>query len=551
MVRTLILEVDTDQDRDYKIKQYKQSDKYRTILKKIPEIFKNRPNKVISELMRLKNQGTLIPESDILSKTDKQGCYDITSQSNRDITYECSVIQGFCTCTYFTRNHIPCKHMFCVFEHTNYTWNDLPPQIKNANHLIIDESSISESPLYLEKVQDTSESTDITQNSQASEPTEPTSQTNSNNEKRQKKLSQAQMAKKCIIQTREKIQQLLGLLYQLDIKSATKLLNNQTFDKINQTIQTHIDDINTTFPLGDSTRPVLNPDNSIQIYSETKNNIANKRKQHFQQKPNRPISKNVNKNNNPREIKRRIKTLQRPLDFRLPMPAQSTQNDQNISECALLLDSLQCLTLTETDPSFQPTQTTLQNTNMIIKRKQYPRKAKTKFQNETLPIIKKRTAAAALEEHEERKKRQKCNINKPQQPLTPTDNSHFHIQTYFKNSSLQWMSNLHNSCAFLTVYTGVSTTLLQTIWNQSIPNIKSNNLFKHDGFDFIYNFTIHIKDLFQNQTIQSKHSAENLLRTFVYEKKKWKLGEFATLSDVCKNFLIFLKHVFCTPQTVP
>ena len=48
-----------------------------------------------------------------------------------------------CTCLDWIKHHIPCKHMFAIFEHKeNWSWNNLSQQHLSQPHLCTDVSAL-------------------------------------------------------------------------------------------------------------------------------------------------------------------------------------------------------------------------------------------------------------------------------------------------------------------------------------------------------------------------------------------------------------------------
>ena len=46
---------------------------------------------------------------------------------------------GLCSCYYFIKNRIPCKHMFAVFRHHNeWNWNSLPAALTESTYMVLD-----------------------------------------------------------------------------------------------------------------------------------------------------------------------------------------------------------------------------------------------------------------------------------------------------------------------------------------------------------------------------------------------------------------------------
>ncbi len=50
-------------------------------------------------------------------------------------TRQVNISEGKCTCGPWKSSEIPCWHMFDVFKHTDWQYNDLPSHVLNAYRL--------------------------------------------------------------------------------------------------------------------------------------------------------------------------------------------------------------------------------------------------------------------------------------------------------------------------------------------------------------------------------------------------------------------------------
>ena len=98
-----------------------------------------------------------IPAASILEISLKDGVYKVISSSGK-FEYDVKIADGTCSCPYFLRENIPCKHMFSVFEHSTWSWANLPLTLTESPHMML-EMNISRAadhcePQYIDDVPD-------------------------------------------------------------------------------------------------------------------------------------------------------------------------------------------------------------------------------------------------------------------------------------------------------------------------------------------------------------------------------------------------------------
>ena len=52
--------------------------------------------------------------------------------------------EGDCSCLYFTNNRIPCKHLFSIFLHFKWEWEDLPASLTESPFMMLDSSILQD-----------------------------------------------------------------------------------------------------------------------------------------------------------------------------------------------------------------------------------------------------------------------------------------------------------------------------------------------------------------------------------------------------------------------
>ena len=57
-----------------------------------------------------------------------------------DKSYSVNILSGHCSCPYFTKRNIPCKHMFAIFNllPQQWSWHDLPMCLTNSAYMTLD-----------------------------------------------------------------------------------------------------------------------------------------------------------------------------------------------------------------------------------------------------------------------------------------------------------------------------------------------------------------------------------------------------------------------------
>jgi len=90
----------------------------------IVKFLTNRPFDVQSSCIANMKRSKKVPADSISVVDSKDGVYRVKS-STRSSVYDVNITSN-CSCPYFFQHNIPCKHMFSIFAHTEWSWNNLP-----------------------------------------------------------------------------------------------------------------------------------------------------------------------------------------------------------------------------------------------------------------------------------------------------------------------------------------------------------------------------------------------------------------------------------------
>lgn len=131
LIKTLLQCVFPDQEREYTILTARQTTDYRQPRCTIPDFLKNRPNSVQSACIVNMEKAKAVDRSSITEEDDVSGVYSIISEGGK---CKIRIQEGDCSCPYFTNNRIPCKHLFSIFLHFKWEWEDLPPSHRKPIH---------------------------------------------------------------------------------------------------------------------------------------------------------------------------------------------------------------------------------------------------------------------------------------------------------------------------------------------------------------------------------------------------------------------------------
>jgi hypothetical protein len=161
LVQVLIDVVFPEQAKEYAIALTKATEAYRVPRYDIPTYLSNRPPQDQASVLQQinlskgyttddvtlgsvagtftvqddKNNQVNIPEGDYISISMEYVLHDW-----KKLTHSILHI-GQCSCYFFTKKRIPCKHMFAVFAvHNEWTWDSLPKTVTNSTYMVLNTS---------------------------------------------------------------------------------------------------------------------------------------------------------------------------------------------------------------------------------------------------------------------------------------------------------------------------------------------------------------------------------------------------------------------------
>ena len=142
LVQLLIKVVFPEQEKEYFVKTAQCSTNYRKPRYPIPTFLLDRPHHIQEQCILHLEAAKRIPHEHTQNVDDSRGKFLMKAHNpdNPSIThYTVDIPQGNCTCPSFTHDHIPCKHMFAVFQlYPEWSWSNLPPVLLNAPHMTLE-----------------------------------------------------------------------------------------------------------------------------------------------------------------------------------------------------------------------------------------------------------------------------------------------------------------------------------------------------------------------------------------------------------------------------
>jgi len=124
-----------EQETRYIQTTVKQTNAYRKPRYTLPHFLNDRPHTVQSICLMNIERAKSVPRNFI--EESEGGVYFIKSSTEKE-NWKVEIPKGQCSCPSFLTSHIPCKHMFAVFQHYNWSWHDLPDDLKNSSHMTLD-----------------------------------------------------------------------------------------------------------------------------------------------------------------------------------------------------------------------------------------------------------------------------------------------------------------------------------------------------------------------------------------------------------------------------
>lgn len=142
LVKILVSLVFPEQEREYIELNIRQSEQYRKRTPEtMPPYLQNRPQEVRAACMQSIEKAKQIEASCLQDSNTALGTYTVKTTGG---CYETNITAGTCSCIYYQKQKMPCKHMFAVFRHTSLGWNDLPKELTEAPYMRLDLDTCNE-----------------------------------------------------------------------------------------------------------------------------------------------------------------------------------------------------------------------------------------------------------------------------------------------------------------------------------------------------------------------------------------------------------------------
>ena len=101
-----------------------------------------------------------VPADSISAVHSEDGVYTVKSSTGSSV-YDVNITSGNCSCPYFLQHNIPCKHMFSIFEHTEWSWKNLPLSLTESPHMVLQTSLLKVNQSEPHSVDDDTDCVDI------------------------------------------------------------------------------------------------------------------------------------------------------------------------------------------------------------------------------------------------------------------------------------------------------------------------------------------------------------------------------------------------------
>ena len=100
----------------------------------MPDYLRNRPHTVQAACLASMASAKQFHPTDIT--VGKEGVVTVKSG---DKSYLVNISGGYCSCPYFTKRSIPCKHIFAMFKlfPQQWSWDNLPLHLTNSAYMIL------------------------------------------------------------------------------------------------------------------------------------------------------------------------------------------------------------------------------------------------------------------------------------------------------------------------------------------------------------------------------------------------------------------------------
>jgi len=134
-----------DQKREYAVLTAKQSSLHRVPRNDISEFLTSHPFDVQTSCIANMERSKKVPADSISAICIKDRIFRVKSSSGSSV-YDVNITGS---CPYFLKQNLPCKHMFSIFEHTDWSWQNLPLSLTENPHMVLEEryTSLSQTVL--------------------------------------------------------------------------------------------------------------------------------------------------------------------------------------------------------------------------------------------------------------------------------------------------------------------------------------------------------------------------------------------------------------------
>ena len=131
-----------DAHRKYLFQNFQQSPHYRSYNDNIPAYLQGRPRNTILHCLDRKGSSNKFTAEDIADIDAQQGVFSVCSSKGKIYTVDFGKNSAdklpSCTCVDWRTHHIPCKHLFMIFQHrTQWSWDSLPKEYLESAYLTL------------------------------------------------------------------------------------------------------------------------------------------------------------------------------------------------------------------------------------------------------------------------------------------------------------------------------------------------------------------------------------------------------------------------------
>ena len=130
----------------YKLNNYSSSSQYRSYNQLLPHFMHDKPRPLVEHLLKRQQRSQEYERSDVISPPEPTGAFAVKSQTQDQfyvVSFGSPSQMPECSCFDFFHHFLPCKHFFAVFQYSQFSWFDLPPQYLKSPYLTLDYDILS------------------------------------------------------------------------------------------------------------------------------------------------------------------------------------------------------------------------------------------------------------------------------------------------------------------------------------------------------------------------------------------------------------------------